>query len=167
MKPILRLVIMIFGLVGGGGAQALQDFDGQARELADYVGQGDQWLVVMLWESNCPACNRVVHRYVDFHEFNTDQRAHVLGISMDGPRFQAGAEDFIRRHQVQFPNLIAEPGEVILLYQSLTGDQFLGTPSFLVFDPSGTLRAKQVGPLPTEVLQDYIDKADREAMAAP
>lgn len=165
MKAILRYAIAGLFLILTPAVWALQDFEGQAHDFSTLLGQGDQWRVVMIWESGCPACNHVAHRYVDFHEFNAEQRAAVLGISIDGPARQADAQAFIERHQVQFPNLIATPQEAARLFRSLTGKPFLGTPSFLVFDPNGALRAFQAGPVPTDRLEQFILQAESAAAA--
>jgi len=166
MKAML-LAALLGAFLFMSAAQALQGLDGQPASLQDHVGQDDRWLVVMIWESGCPACNRVAHQYVDFHEFNADRTARVLGISIDGPDRQADAEAFIERHQVQFPTLIGDANEVARLYRSISGNAFIGTPSFLLFDPKGQLRGYQAGGLPTEVIENFIEDASRSAAARP
>ncbi len=144
---------------------ALRDFDGQDKELADFKGSG-KWLVVMIWASDCHVCNGEAYQYVDFHEMNEDGQASVLGISMDG---QAGIDDaiaFVERHSVTFPNLIGEPRDVARLYTELTGESFVGTPSLIIFDPSGQLRARQAGAVPTTVIEDFIRRESAQ-IAAP
>ena len=49
----------------------------------------------------------LIHQYVDFHEFHKDKDAVMLGVSLDG-RNREAAQEFIRRHQVSYPNLINE-----------------------------------------------------------
>lgn len=165
MRLFLRYRLLGLLLALPASAWGMQDFQGHEQALSDRIGQDDQWRVVMIWESGCPACNHVAHRYVDFHEFNTDQRAAMLGISIDGPGRQADAEAFVARHQVPFPNLIATPREIAGLYRSLTGKPFRGTPSFLVFDPQGQLRAFQTGPVPTDMLDQFISRAEGQTAA--
>jgi hypothetical protein len=41
-------------------------------------------------------------------------------------------------------------------YTSVTGRQWVGTPTFLVYDPEGTLRAQQAGAVPTELIEQFI-----------
>lgn len=137
--------------VGAG----LQDLEGNPRSIDDYTGDG-KWTVVMIWASDCMVCNAEAHQYVDFHTFHQDSDARVLGISMDG---RAGLEDaraFIRRHNVNFPNLIGEPEDVAQLYTRLTGARWVGTPTFLIFDPNGELRAQRVGAVPQEMIAEFI-----------
>lgn len=157
--PVLTLISILLSVP----AAALQDFDGRPVGLADQIGQDERWLVVMIWESSCPACNRIAHQYVDFHEFNAEHRARVLGISIDGPDGVAEAKAFVERHQVQFPNLIGDPAEVAMRYRQLTGNAFIGTPSFLLFDPQGQLRGYQAGMMPAEVVERFIDEVTAAA----
>jgi hypothetical protein len=64
----------------------------------------------------------------------------------------------VQRHEVNFPNLIDEPEKVARLYTGLTGQPWVGTPSFLVYSPTGELRAAQVGTVPTQIIKSFIAK---------
>jgi len=135
----------------------LKGMDGSFHSLDEYTGNG-QWTVVMIWASDCHACNEEAKQYVKFHEAHKDKDAQILGVSMDGMEKKLEAEKFITRHGVTFPNLIESPEKVEALYSSLTGQAFIGTPTFLVYSPSGELRAAQVGAVPTETIESFIDK---------
>lgn len=147
----------------GAWAGGLADMNGQARTISDYAGKG-KWLVVMIWASDCYICNMEAHNYVDFQTFHQDKDATILGISMDGPQNKPAAEGFIKRHSVNFPNLIGTPEDVAGMYTQLTGAPFQGTPTFLVYDPEGKLRAQQVGAVPTDLIENFI-KSHTQASA--
>ena len=131
------------------------DFNGESRKLEDYTGKGE-WLVVMIWASDCHICNAEAASYARFHESQRDDGVGVLGISMDGEEKKEAALAFIERHGLPFPNLIGEPGMVGLYYASLTKESLRGTPSFLIFDPSGELAAAQAGAVPPEAITRFI-----------
>ena len=137
--------------------QGFQDFKGKAQTIENYTAKG-KWLVVMMWASDCYICNREAHEYVDFHMLHSDTDASVLGISLDGAKRKKEAEKFIKKHSVDFPNLIAESGTVANFYRELTGQGFAGTPTFLIFDPNGTLKASQAGAVPTQLIEEFIAK---------
>lgn len=139
------------------GMGFLKGFDGTLHTLDEYTGQG-KWTVVMLWASDCSACNAEARHYVQFHRAHKDKDATMLGVSMDGRDKQGEAEAFIKRHDVDFPNLIDEPENVARLYSGLTGQGWVGTPSFLVFSPAGELRAAQVGAVPVKIIEDFITR---------
>lgn len=139
----------------GAIASPLQDLAGHSRQLGDYAGKG-KWLVVMLWASDCHVCNVEAHQYVDYHNRHHSGNVSVLGVSMDGVAHKAEALAFIRAHAVTFPNLIGEPEDVADLYTNLTGHPWVGTPTFLIYDPTGKLRAQQVGAIPADLIDAYI-----------
>ena len=162
LRGVLLLIILT-GLSVPVYALGLVDLDGHPRDLDEFTGQG-KWTVVMFWASDCPVCNAEAHEYVLFHDQHQETQAGVLGITLDGEVGRARALQFIERHMVDFPNLIGEPGAVAGLYTQLTGEPWLGTPSFLVFAPDGRLRARQVGAVPAKRIEAFIE---RESAASP
>jgi len=140
----------------------LQDFSGKPHNIDEYTGKG-KWTVVMIWASDCRVCNHEVHNYIDFHFVHSDKDATVLGISIDGRAGKADAREFIKRHQVNFPNLIGEPEAVADWFASLTGAHWIGTPTFLIYAPDGELKAQQVGAVPTPIIEDFIKKSGKGA----
>jgi len=114
-----HFLILFCALVFNGPllADGLKDFSGKAGEIEDFSGKG-KWLVVMMWASDCHTCNAEAHQYVDFHNAHSDRNASVLGISLDGESKKQQAEGFIKKHSVNFPNLIGEPEDVASLFTS-------------------------------------------------
>ncbi len=137
--------------------KGFEDFNGNPQVLENYIGKG-KWLIVMMWASDCHICNREAHQYVDFHMIHSDTDATVLGISLDGESRKKEAEEFIKKHSVDFPNLIAEPEYVSNFYRQVTGQYFAGTPTFLIYSPDGELKAAQAGAVPTALIEDFIKK---------
>ena len=144
--------------------KGFQDFKGKSQVFENYLGKG-KWLVVMMWASDCHICNREAHQYVDFHMIHSDTDATVLGISLDGENRKKDALGFIKKHSVDFPNLIAEPETVANLFQKSTGQGFAGTPTFLIYSPKGELKAAQAGAVPTELIEDFIKKNSIDKVA--
>lgn len=135
--------------------KGFEDFSGKPQVLENYLGKG-KWLIVMMWASDCHICNREAHQYVDFHMIHSDTDATVLGISLDGASRKKAAEKFIKRHSVDFPNLIAESEFVANYYRTATGQFFAGTPTFLIYSPDGELKAAQAGAVPTSLIEEFI-----------
>lgn len=154
---ILSAFVFLFSNVAIAEIEGFQDFNGKPQTLENYTGKG-KWLVVMMWASDCHICNVEAHEYVDFHLVHSDTDATVLGISLDGESRKKEAEQFIKKHSVDFPNLIAEPAHVSNMYKKLTGQFFAGTPSFLIFAPDGELKAAQAGAVPTQLIEDFMKK---------
>lgn len=127
----------------------------EAATLEDFQTPG-QWLIVMIWASDCHVCNQEAHAYQDFHFAHSDDDASILGISMDGEAKLEDARGFVEKHGVEFPNLVGEPRDVARFFQDTTGSRWVGTPTFMVYDPDGGLAAKQVGAVPVEIIERFI-----------
>ena len=160
MKRTLTVVALLLAVATSGTAlsDALPKFDASGKALAQHLGQ-EQWVVVKIWASDCTICNREAHQYVDFYEFNEDGDVTVLGISIDGDN-ETAARDFIDRHEVTYPNLITTLENGAQWYSKVTGRRWVGTPTFLIYDRSGRLRAQQVGAVPTELIEQFIAGAE-------
>lgn len=142
-------------------------FDDKPAQIADYTGDG-KWLLVVIWASDCHVCNREAHTYVDFHFRHEDGDIRVLGISIDGQAKKAAAQGFIERHELNFPNLIGEPDAVGAWFEKLTGENWMGTPTLLLYSPEGELRVQQIGAIPLELVEKFIarERARRTAARA-
>ncbi len=138
-------------------------FSGNETAISQYAGNG-KWLVVMIWASDCTVCNNEAHNYVEFHKQHKDKDAQILGLSMDGSEKNKDALDFLQRHKLNFPNLIGEPMDIASMYQERTGGNWIGTPSFMVFNPKGELVGAQAGAVPVSIIESFIE---RESAAAP
>ena len=157
-KPLIfSILILVSSLlpISVFGSTILKDFEGAFHTIDDFKNKGN-WLIVMLWASDCHVCNQEAHEYVEFHNAHANKDAQMLGISLDGASTKAEAVKFIQKHKINFPNLIGEPEVVAQMYQNLTGNAWVGTPTFLVYGPDGELRGQQVGAVPTSTIESFI-----------
>ena len=129
----------------------------QSESLENYTNDG-KWLIVMIWASDCIACNNDAGSYSDLHTRHKNGNASVLGLSIDGDVKRDEAIAFTKRHEISFPNLIANPDAVANYYAQITHTTWVGTPSFLIFNPQGNLEAKQAGAVPAEMLEQFLDQ---------
>ncbi|OOZ37756.1 TlpA family protein disulfide reductase [Solemya velesiana gill symbiont] len=157
MNPVIWGLFAMLVAVQSVAASSLDTLGAGTQALDKHTGKG-KWLVVMLWASDCHVCNEEVEQYNAFHLNRHDKDAEVLGVSLDGRQGQADAESFLQRHDVKFPNLIGEPEQVARLYNQQTGSRWIGTPSFLVYSPTGELMARQAGAVPVELIESFISK---------
>ena len=146
-------------------AAGLTTFKGEAKEIEDFTGKG-KWVLVMFWASDCHICNKEAHQYVDFHLAHSDEDAVVLGISLDGKSRYKEAEKFISKHNIDFPNLIGEPEIVAREYSKHSQQRWVGTPSFLLFNPKGEILAAQAGAVPPEIVENFMKKHSGKAVSA-
>ena len=150
----LVLTLLLVAAVNAASVQ-LTPFDGSTKALEAYTGKG-KWVIAMIWAHDCHVCNQEAGQYVKFHDKHQSKDAVVLGISMDGKGQQKQAQKFVDQHKLPFTNLIGEPEAVAGMYERMTGRQWLGTPTFMIFHPSGKLVAEQAGAVPTSLLEEFI-----------
>ena len=155
-QPLLRALIMLFLLMGSSlsVAAGLTDMGGKPMAIEDFTGKG-KWTVVMFWSSDCHVCNAEAHEYVALQARRPD--IQMLGLTLDGAANKADALAFIKEHKLNFPNLIGEPETIAGLYYELTGGFWVGTPTFMVFNPKGVLNAADAGAIPPNLIEEFID----------
>ena len=154
LLPAIFLFLMVIS-----GAQATPDIrvfsvDGVAANVNQYIGQG-KWTVVVIWAHDCPVCNAEIEQMTFFQDDHANKDATVLGISVDGLKDKDKAADFIKRHELNFPNFVIEPDFHQLL--KFGGGRFVGTPTFYIYSPAGELEAKSVGPVDPEAIEKFIE----------
>ena len=154
---LLLLAVLVSGSAIAGSETVLKDFAGKPASIEQFGGKG-KWLVVVMWASDCHVCDMEMPDYVAFHNKHEKTDARVLGISMDGEAKKADAQAFIASHKMDFPNLIGEPQALMLYYMMTTGGSFAGTPTILLYNPAGELRAAQAGAVPPSVIEDFMAK---------
>lgn len=128
----------------------------EQQSIESYT-QGSHWTVAMLWASDCHICNTEAKDYAAFHRNNGDTGVKVLGVSMDGVQGRDAALDFVQRHDLPFPNLLAEPGALRMYYGMQAGEDLLGTPAYMVFSPGGQLVAAQLGMVKSDGVMRFIE----------
>lgn len=152
--------ILLLGLLiplGSLHAKAMQDFDGNVVSIEQYTGKG-KWTIVMIWASDCLVCNKEATHYEQFHQQHKNNDAVMLGISMDGQANKNAARAFIKEHKLTFPNIIGEPQDVADLFYAATGENWVGTPTFLIYSPTGKLTVQQIGAVPVAVIEAFLQK---------
>lgn len=162
MIKMIRLIVVIAFLFSQNTVHALDetvftDFNGASKTL-DLLKGDDNWLVLMIWASYCPVCNKEAQSYVRFYEAEKNSNISLVGLSVDGKDNFSTAEDFVKTHHLPFPNLIAEIEEVMLFYQEKTFKKFNATPTFMIFSPDGALMAARTGAVEPEAIKKFISQ---------
>jgi peroxiredoxin len=156
-KQLVFILLLILAVPVSANEGVFQDFKGNESRIDSFGGNGN-WLVLMIWAHDCRICDQEVGSYEVFHHNSGDKNIRILGLSIDGESNKPKAVNFIDRHDLTFPNLIGELNEVMAYYRSKTRSMFVGTPSILLFDPSGEIKAVQVGPASPEAIEKFIAK---------
>jgi len=133
----------------------LIDLDGQQLTAPPVIGQG-QWTLVMIWATDCHICKVQKPLISQFHDAHKDLDANVFGIALDGRQGLNEVNQYLNDHVVSFPNFVGDYPSIAISYQKLTEESLLGTPTYLLFDPSGELKGNNPGPIGVEAIEKFI-----------
>lgn len=133
-------------------------FDQQLAEvnLEKYTGK-NKWTVIEIWASDCHQCNVHMPSMVEFD--GKLENVDLVGITLDGFDEEEGvanARTFVERHGITFDNILSTSTAVDIWMKENIGEGLIGTPTFIVIDPKGKVRAAQAGVISTEKLEKYI-----------
>lgn len=160
MKRKLGWAALILALCSGFAlAKApdmdLRTLDGRRSSLDEYVGKG-KWTLVMFWATDCGICKREMPVLSAFHDKHKGTKATVLGVAIDGMDKVDAIRASMRLHQASFPTLVGELGVVGINFELAAGEPLRGTPTFLMFNPSGELVGVNPGPVRPEAVEAFM-----------
>ena len=163
LLALVSMTAMQLGLAARVAADdgALTTMEGEPAAIADYAGNG-KWLAVMIWSVNCHICKEEMPNYGDAYRGGQNPDLDVLGVSLDGRAMMPLIEDFLEQRNGTFPNLVADLGPFARQYGEMVGEGLMGTPTFLVYDRSGTLVGTQPGPMRLSSLESFIARKESE-----
>jgi thiol-disulfide isomerase/thioredoxin len=161
MKPHAFIALLCAALllpvaVHAGGVE-VQGLDGRRAGLGEFLAK-DKWTLVMVWTTYCGACRKQYPLISEFHGKHKDKDATVLGVSLDGYGEGEKVKAYQAAHQQNFPSVLADPDEFIDKYQRTTGEKFTGTPTYLLYDAKGALRAYIDGLVSVADIEGYINR---------
>jgi len=162
--PILTFIFVIYSsLVSAQPAPELTllGLDGQKHSINEYIGK-NKWVIVNIWGPKCPPCVAEMPELQSFHDAHKDTNAIVVGIALDYPGFGPAIEEDVRNFAednfINFPLLLGDAKSI----EHLGGGSLAGTPTTLLFDPSGKLDAMQVGQITQQLIEDYLAKTTQK-----
>ncbi len=119
----------------------LLDVDGRVTRLSDFHGKT---VVLNFWATWCIPCRQEFPELADLYDRNAARGLVVLGVDLQED--PAPVRKFAADFNATFPIVIDATGDVAHQYQ------LIGPPTTFFIDPSGVLRAIQVGALTEDSL---------------
>ena len=156
VRTARALLLSALCWTGSAFAFELLDESGERARLTDRVGDG-RWALVLLWTVDCIPCERQKPMLDAFHAEHVDDDAQVIGVALDGPAMTAQIERVKARTPVGFPTLVALDDVFRGQFETLAGQPFRATPTYLMFDPDGTLLGVHVGSVTRDALERLVE----------
>jgi len=152
--------LMALSAWAGAPSIPLHDLDGRARNVNEFIGHA-KWTIVVAWAHDCHFCERGIDEMAAFHTAHHDKDAMVLGVTLDGAEHLKEARAFVKRHKLPFVNLITEPSQEVMM--KFGAGNFVGTPTYYVYDPKGEIVGQNIGPLTRAEVEEFITSFDKAA----
>ena len=131
--------------------------DGQQVNLGNQIGKG-KWVLVMFWATDCPICKTQEPTISAFHEAHSGIDAEVIGVSIDGPDNLDVVKKYLKENDLSYPNYVTDVLGASFSYAGIAQNQFVGTPTYLLFNPEGKLLGDNPGPMRLEALEAFIER---------
>ncbi len=156
---LIAFVLLVLPVAAQAAAPDIpvKSMQGQQQNVNQFIGKG-YWTVVMIWAHDCHVCNQEVQGYNFFHDEHKNKGIQVLGVSVDGWANHDKARGFVKNHELEFTNVIIEPKQSLII--RFGGGQFVGTPTFYIFNRKGELAARNIGAISGDEVYSFISSQD-------
>ncbi|MFM9065973.1 MAG: TlpA family protein disulfide reductase, partial [Planctomycetota bacterium] len=137
----------------------LNDYDGKPRKLADLKGKV---VLVDMWATWCGPCVQEIPHLIDLHKKYREQGFEVIGVNYENeepPQAAGVIKKFAMENWMTYPCVIGDEAT-----QNQIPD-FLGFPTLVFLDRTGTVRLKKVGYTEHDILESIITKLLAEKTA--
>ena len=153
--PIIKILLLLCLLIGSvlvsSSASAMTDIKGKPSSVAKHVGKG-QWLIVEAWHSRCHICMKGMPAMVQAGR--SFPNAKLIGVSLDGNRHIA--QRIVKRFNINFPTIVSNTREFDRYLRKVANRPLVGAPTYLIFSPTGKLKAVQSGKLSPKDIKGYL-----------
>lgn len=150
-------LLMLAMMSASAAGVRLRQLDGSDTTLADQI-MSDRWTLVMMWTTYCGVCKRQYPVISAFHDAHKNGDAGVVGIALDGYDEIDAVRAYVARKPFSFPSVVGEVEIVSGAFEAATGEDFTGTPTYLLFNPERQLVAAKSGELTREALERFMAK---------
>ncbi len=161
MKSLRQVLIVALLVVLSNDVSArasdfqIKTMEGKDVPLSSFFEPG-KWTMVMLWTTYCATCRKQYPMISKFHNERKDKDAKVIGISLDGPAVMNRVRSYIAKQPMAFESGIVEIAKFSRAFKEITEEDFMGTPTYIMFDPSGAMVGHSTGPMKIELAERFI-----------
>ena len=158
---VLLLLAVALAACGDGGSEqpqgvrqgsyaldfTLKNLDGEEVSLSDYEGKV---VVINFWATWCPPCRAEIPDLEAAHQTFAEEGLVILGVNVEDPA--RAVEPFLAEMGMTYPVVLDETGKVMKDYRTP------GLPTSVILDREGVIRARHVGVLTAEQLDNYLQQ---------
>ncbi|SOB94235.1 peroxiredoxin [Ureibacillus xyleni] len=128
---------------------SLTTLDGEKVKLSDLLGKK---VFINFWATWCPPCEEEMPHIEKYYEIYAEKHnVVILGVNttdLEGDK--DSIRKFIQEHEISFPILLDETGDVSKQYGILT------LPTSMIIDENGMIEEQIIGPVTEEMLLEKL-----------
>ncbi|MEK4627415.1 TlpA disulfide reductase family protein [Solibacillus sp. FSL R7-0682] len=128
----------------------LPTLDGKIVELKDTRGK---ITILNFWASWCSPCQMEAPHLQTFYENNKDM-VEILAVNITSKDVRKDVEKFANEHQITFPVLLDETGDVSTMYGAFT------IPTTIFLNEEGVIVQEFVGPMEEAFLTEVVESIE-------
>ena len=147
-KLLALLVLIIQAPLVHAIDMPLHSVNGETHNLSDYKGK---WVVINFWATWCPPCIAEMPDLQAFHDEHADRDAVVIGMNVENLSSNQ-LSDFLDTYSISYPIYKGS------LQQKTPLGSVPGLPTTFMVSPEGTVEARQVGTVTSEMIENFIKK---------
>lgn len=155
----LPLIALLASLSGSANAMELLKLSGKSSSL-DALHKSNMWTLVMVWSLDCVACEAQKPVMDRFHQDHHLSNAQVVGLASDGDKHLIEVAERVKSKPLRFKNYVPRTDSFEDEYKAITGREFFGTPTYLLFKPGGELVGVHAGTLERQALEEIVGPAE-------
>ena len=127
----------------------LKTLDDKEVKLSDYRGK---IVILNFWATWCPPCKEEIPQMEKYYKTQAkDEGVEILAVNLTNSDKDKGyIRDFVKSHEMTFPVLLDENGEVQKQYEIMT------IPTTFFIDKNGKIQKKTIGPMDQGMMSKTI-----------
>ncbi|MBX2839249.1 MAG: TlpA family protein disulfide reductase [Gammaproteobacteria bacterium] len=152
---MLSLILFVGMIASPAQAFLMQNLAAERINLHEYLGDG-RWTLVMFWSLDCVPCEAQKPMIESFYQAHKQSRANVIGIALDGPKYQKQIQARIDKNKTTYTNFVAFDDVIYKQFVEEVGKPYHATPTYVMYDPNGNLVGMHTGPIERAALDSVV-----------
>lgn len=155
LQAFLATVLLSFASMSFADTKIVEPTGAIDASLQSELQEG-RWELVMFWATYCHVCKKDFKKIAKFMQENSSIPMTIVGVVTDGIEERSTADQLIEKHDLAYTHVITDYPESAKLYQEVTGQRLIGTPSYLLYDQSNKLVAFNANAIDLDSLEIFV-----------
>lgn len=157
IQAFLLIVLLSFVSQGFSDTKIVEP-TGALNPSVEAELQEGRWELVMFWATYCSVCKKDFAKIAEFMQENSAVPMTIIGVVTDGIEERQTTDALIEKLDLAYTHVVTDYPKSNELYQQVTGQRLIGTPSYLLYDKSNKLVAFNANAIDLDALEIFVDE---------